>query len=65
VRGKPIEWPHIHTHEALSGALGMAPGAINKGQEMRMGKVLRALGFERGKVKLPGARTPINAYKRV
>jgi hypothetical protein len=37
----------LHSHEILVGALRMDPKGIKRGDEMRLGAVLAALGYER------------------
>lgn len=45
--GSPRERPFLTTYEVLAGALGVEARSITKSHEMRVGKVLRVLGFER------------------
>lgn len=49
---KPIDQPYITTVEALA-ALGFTVHQIDRGKEMRMGKVLKHLRFERKKQRRP------------
>lgn len=49
----------LHSHEVLVGALRMDPKAIKRGDEMRLGSVLVALGYERKVRKLAGANTKV------
>lgn len=48
-RGAPVDWPWIDTHEILEGAIGMARTMIGRGHEMRIGKIMKELGFYRKK----------------
>ena len=47
----------IRVHDALVGAIGLDPRNIKRAEEMRMGAVLRKLGYERKKIRHEGHLT--------
>jgi predicted P-loop ATPase len=49
---KPSELPYLQTHEVLRRALNMGANRCGKWEEMRVGIVLRALGYERKKKRI-------------
>lgn len=51
---KPSQRNHLRARDVLTKALGFEDRNINRGTEMRMGKVLRALGYARAKVREGG-----------
>ena len=55
--GTPRERTHLTTYEVLVSALGIDARHITKSQEMRVGKVMRVLGFERVQKRVDGLPT--------
>lgn len=53
VSGSPMTLPYITTGDALTGAIGVQPNHIDHSKNIRMGKVLRSLGFKRRKHRTP------------
>lgn len=51
VSGSPISHPYVTTSDALTGAVGLQAAQIDHSKAIRMGKVLRRLGFDRRKVR--------------
>jgi Virulence-associated protein E/Primase C terminal 2 (PriCT-2) len=50
----PSKLPHLQTHEVLQGALCMYVQNCGKFEEMRIGKILRNLGYERIRKRVNG-----------
>lgn len=50
VGGSPSQGDFLHMHEVLEEALGISRSSISRASEMRAGKILRAHGWEPGRV---------------
>jgi hypothetical protein len=47
----------LHSHEIMVGALRMDPKGVKRGDEMRLGSVMSALGYERKSLRVHGRKT--------
>lgn len=50
----PAKRPYLQSHEVLHGGLGLIAGKFGRSDEMRIGRVLRRLGYERKKMRVDG-----------